>query len=210
MLALLGAGGFAREIFWHVRDTWPETGIVFVDDFSGRREIEIGGERVPVVADWDFSAHGPEDIHFTVAVGSPETKRVLVARALGAGLKPAPAVVHPRAVVQDACIGRGGVIAPGCVLTTNVRLGDYVLLGINVSIGHDAELRDFVSCNPGSIVSGNVTLEEGVYLGAGAFVREKLRVAAGVTIGAQACVVKDVVEEGSTVLGVPASVRTIS
>jgi sugar O-acyltransferase (sialic acid O-acetyltransferase NeuD family) len=207
VLALLGAGGFAREIYFHARDAWPDSEVIFVDDVSGVDALQLSGRRVPVVQDWDFSAYQDADLAFLVAVGDPAVKRSLVAKALKAGLTPAPTLVHPSAVVQDVRLGWGGLIAPGCALTTNITLGDYALLGINVSVGHDAEIGNFVTCNPGSIISGNVSLKDGVYLGAGAFVREKLRIAAGVTIGAQACVVKDVTEEGCTVVGVPARTR---
>ncbi len=204
-LIILGAGGFAREIVWHARDAYPGVTIALVDDLSGITEVAVGGQVLPVVGDWDFSRF-PDSCfaRFVVGVGDPQSKRVMVRKALDCGLRPADTIVHPKAVVQDVDLGVGGVIAPGCVLTANIHVGNYVLLGINVSIGHDAQVGDYVTCNPGAIVSGNTQLGPGSYVGAGAFLREKTRIAPGVTVGAQACVTKDITEAGITVAGVPA------
>lgn len=213
-LALLGAGGFAREMYWHVQETWPGTPIVFVDDVTDTLKVTVGGRDYPVVKDWNF--HGISGIpgvdrpltirHFAIAIGDPKAKRILAAKAIDAALEPAPTVIHPRALVQgnDCVIGRGGVIAPGCVITTNVTIGDYVLLNLNCTVGHDAVLASFVTCNPGCHVSGNVTLGEGVSLGTGTAVREKTAIAAGVVTGAQACVAKGIETENIVVAGVPA------
>lgn len=213
-LALLGAGGFAREMYWHVLDTWPYTPVVFVDDVTDTLTVSVGGRQFPVIKDWDFKhidgipgTKGPITIrHFSIAIGEPKAKRIMAAKAIEAGLEPAPTVIHPRALVQgnDCTIGRGGVIAPGCVITTNVTIGDYVLINLNCTVGHDAVLRNFVTCNPGCHVSGNVTLGEGVSLGTGTAVREKTAIAAGVITGAQSCVAKNIETENIVVAGVPA------
>lgn len=213
-LALLGAGGFAREMYWHVQETWPNTPVVFVDDVTDTASVTVGGRHFPVVKDWDFKhvagipgTSGPIRIrHFSIAIGEPKAKRIMAAKAIEAGLEPAPTVIHPRALVQgsDCAIGRGGVITPGCVITTNVTIGDYVLINLNCTVGHDAVLHNFVTCNPGCHVSGNVTLGEGVSLGTGTAVREKTAIAAGVITGAQSCVAKPIETENIVVAGVPA------
>lgn len=214
VIIILGAGGFAREAYWHIRETWPTAKILFVDDVTDTTELVMCGEKIPVVKDWRFEAFlssGPgrcEDssFGFVIGVGNPQAKRILVKKAIESGLKPFPTVIHPRALVQghDCRIGVGGIITPGCVVTTNVSIGDYVLINLNCTVGHDAALGDYVTCNPGCCISGNVTLGEGVVLGTGTVIREKISVAAGVVTGAQTCVVKNIDEPGITVAGVPA------
>jgi len=214
-LVVLGAGGFAREMYWHIQGAYPGARVVFVDDVpEGEKEIAIGGKVIPVVKDWDVdaisldgeSAGAARFQEFVLGVGDPQTKKHLVEKARASGLKPAPTVVHPLALIQDpGCrIGVGGVITPGCVLTTNVTLGDFVLLNLNTTIGHDAVLGDYVTVNPGCQISGNVTIGEGASLGTGTVTREKVTIAPGVITGAQACIVKDIDEPNVTVMGVPA------
>jgi sugar O-acyltransferase (sialic acid O-acetyltransferase NeuD family) len=213
-IAVLGAGGFAREMYWHIKGAYPHVRLVFIDDVTNTTEILMAGERVPVVKDWKFDAlywDGPDRPpatceHFVLGIGSPQAKREMVQKARAAGLTPAPTIVHPRAVIQgaDCRIGVGGVITPGCVITTHVTIGDFVLLNLNTTVGHDAVLGDYVTCNPGCAISGNVTLGEGVVLGTGTVIREKISIAPGVVTGAQACVVKDIDEPNITVVGTPA------
>ena len=212
-IAILGAGGCAREVYWYIRDTWPEAEVVFVDDLTEVTEIRMGEEMVPVVKDWRFEGIRSERTgrlccfsEFIVGVGLPSVKRILVKKALENNLRPASTVIHPRAVILDpgCVIGAGGVIAPGAVITANVRLGDYVLINYNATIGHDASIGDYASCNPGSNVSGDVTIGEGVCLGAGTVVREKIVIAPDVITGAQSCVINDIKTPGITVVGIPA------
>lgn len=213
-IVILGAGAFAREMYWHIKGAEPTARIVFVDDVTRSTEIVMGDYTAPIVKDWKFdavalvrdTASSQKFGEFLIGVGDPRIKMKLVEKALESGLEPAPTIVHPRALIQgtDCRIGKGGVITPGCVLTTNVALGDYVLLNLNTTVGHDAVIGDYATCNPGCNISGNVTIGEGAALGTGTVVRDGVRIAAGVVTGAQACVVKDVLEPGITVVGVPA------
>ncbi|MCH7958973.1 MAG: acetyltransferase [Candidatus Hydrogenedentes bacterium] len=209
--AILGAGGFAREAYWQIRTTAPDTPLVFVDDITDRKSIVMGTEKVPIVNNWNFSGLTIDDKELTITsfvagVGSPEIKRLLVSKALEAGLHPSATFVHPRAtiVAPDCKVGMGGIIMPGVVITTNVTIGDYVILYMNTTIGHDATIGDYVTCNPGAGISGNVVIGEGTMIGVGAVVRERVRIAPGCLAGAQACIVKDVMEPNTVIVGVPA------
>lgn len=210
-IAILGAGGFAREMYWHIRETIPWARLAFIDDVTDTSEVNMAGEIVPVVKNWRFDAVPTQGTvsafkEFVLGVGDPRVKKLLAEKALQSGLKPAPTIVHPRAHIQgrDCRIGVGGIIAPGCILTTNVTIGDFVLLNLSTTVGHDAVIGDYVTCNPGCQISGGVTIGEGASLGTGTVVRERTAIAAGVVTGAQACIVKDILEPNITVVGVPA------
>jgi len=213
-IVILGAGGFAREMYWHIKDSIPQARMVFANDVKETKEIAINGQIIPVIKNWDFDCVPVNGLdkpcekfkEFVIGVGSPKIKRILVQKALACGLVPAPAVIHPRALVQgDDCeIGMGSIISPGCVITTNVNIGNYVLLNLNCTVGHDAILGDYVTCNPGCCISGNVTLGKGVMLGTGTVIREKINIAPDVQTGAQSCVVKDIIDSNITVAGIPA------
>lgn len=205
---ILGAGGFAREVLWHLRDVmsggqraWPAPDdVIFVDDATQTRSVETRLGSFAVVKNWQFERPYP----FIVGVGSPKAKMILVDRALRAGLTPAPTVVHPRALVQDATLGVGGIITPGCVVTTEVRIGDYVILNLNATVGHGSIIEDYCTINPGCSLSGNTTLARGVMLGTGTVTIERSTIAQGVTVGAQAAVVRSLDEPDVVVVGVPA------
>lgn len=207
---ILGASGHAREVYWQAKiasnDSFQQ--YLFVDDLNSITSIEVGEKSWPVIQDWNFLEYqrSSAQIGFIVGVGNPKVKVQMVERALKAGLAPLPTIIHPSVVILDpACtIGQGGMISPNCVLTTNIKIADYVILNVGVSVGHDVQIDDFVTCAPQVAIAGNVHLKKGVSLGIGSIIREKLTIAPFVTIGAQACVLESINEPDSVLVGVPA------
>lgn len=210
---ILGAGGMAREVICHLKDLFHSMSsnaenffnIVLVDDFTDLTEVSIGDKKYEVIKNWDFKKFD-KIVGFLVGVGNPNLKKQMVEKAIAAGLSPAPTLVHPKALVQNGAntIGLGGVICPGVTITTNVFIGDYVLLNLNCTVGHDAVIENYVTANPGCHISGNTLIGEGSTLGTGTAVREKIKISNGVTTGAQSCVVKNIDKNNITVTGVPA------
>lgn len=212
MILILGAGGCAREAFFHMRDVYknkkmtvPE--IVFYDDISGIQSLQLEAKSYSVVSSFD----GVSKAKFIVATGDPATKQKLVSKALAAGLQPADTIIHPQAIIQDKTsvkVGKGGIISPNCVLTTNITMGDYVVVGVSVAIGHDTVIKNFTTLNPGAVISGNVLIKENVLIGAGAVVIEKTTIEKNITLGAQSCVTKNLMEESHIYLGIPAKIKS--
>lgn len=204
-IAILGAGGFARECYYHIFDRDPDRAgyidkVVFVDDRTDKTEIVLDGKVCTVIKDWKFD----RDYKFVVGIGSPKGKEIMVQKAFDAGLQPERAIISKHATILGNCdIGYGSVITAGCVLTTNIKIGNYVILNLNTTVGHDAIIDNYVTCNPGASISGGVTLGKGSFVGVGATILEGLTIGDGVVIGAQACVTKDLLKSG-TYIGIPA------
>jgi sugar O-acyltransferase (sialic acid O-acetyltransferase NeuD family) len=198
-IVILGAGGFAREVFFHL-DSF-NADFIFVDDFTNIEEIIIKNKSYKVVKNWNFDSF--QNAEFIIGVGNPEVKKIMVEKALKSGLKPMKTFVHPKALVQDADIGVGGIITAGCIITTNVKIGDYVVLNLNCTVGHDAVIDDYVTANPGCHISGNTVIGKYSSLGTGTAVREKICISENVITGAQSAVVKNLTESGIYV-GIPA------
>lgn len=198
-IVILGAGGFAREVYWHLQGEYND--FIFVDDITETQSIQFGHKSYSVVKDWNFVPYGISK--FIIGIGNPKAKKIMVEKALLAGLRPAPTFIHPRALVQDAGIGVGGIVTPGCVVTTNVKIGDYVILNLNSTVGHDSILENYVTVNPGCSISGNAVIGEGASLGTGSVIKEKTVVHANVTVGAQSAVVSDLTEP-LVYVGIPA------
>ncbi len=213
-IAILGAGGYAREVYLQVKRVHKTSKLVFVDDVTDREQVRVDGQYVPVVKDWKFdsvrwnlqSDETVEFDEFIIGVGDPRTKLAMVQKAVENNLDPIEPLIDSDAIIGDAdCeIGKSTIVSAGCKVTTNVKIGDYVILNGNITVGHDAVIGNFVSCNPGCAISGGVTLGQGVVLGAGTVVREGVTVADGVYAGAQSCIVKDIEEPGAVIVGVPA------
>ena len=78
-----------------------------------------------------------------------------------------------------------------------------MISNMNNTFGHDAIIGDFVTINPGSNISGYVTLGKEITIGAGVQIIPHKSVGNGVIIGAGAVVIKDL-PDNCTAVGAPA------
>lgn len=194
-LVVIGAGGFAREAF-----SWlpPEYQVEAFYSNLGPPQNSMFG--VPVIRDLD----GMSGSEFLVAIGEPQAKKKLWEMAISRGLFPCDPIIHPTATVgRDCRMGRGSILCPQSVVTTNVSIGVCFLLNLGATIGHDCEVADFVTVSPGANVSGGVVLGEASYIGTNSCIREKVFIGADSTVGMGSVVVKTV-SNGMTVVGNPA------
>lgn len=192
--AIIGAGGFGREVYWSLAPTERLGLVFFVDDlyWDGR-----DGTVLPM-SDFD-----PSEYEVVVAIGDPEQRRRVVG-SLPTGTR-FFTHVHESVSILDpnVVIGEGSIVCAGTVITCNVRIGRHAHLNLQSSVGHDVEIGDFFTTAPGARVSGNCRIGDLVYLGTNSAVRERTNVCDGVTVGMQAAVVRDILRPG-TYVGVPA------
>lgn len=184
--ALVGYGGHAREVM-------SQMGVkltCFVDD-----EYVVEGT-LPL------SKFNPKKYALMVAIANSKDRYDMIQR-LPKETK-YYTWVHPTALIMsdDVEIGEGSFIGAYSILTTNIKIGKHAILNRANHIGHDCVIGDFFSAMPGSIVSGNVKIDDCVYMGNNASIREKLRIHSFSTIGMNGAVVKHIDEIG-TYVGVP-------
>ncbi|WP_245122170.1 acetyltransferase [Hymenobacter volaticus] len=207
-LAIFGAGGFGREVLVLVHQinerqpTWQLTG--FYDDAPPSQGTLHGLPYLGTSADLN---EGTVPLHVVVAVGSSQSRAAVVAQLTSPHLVFAT-LIHPGvacAPYQNLQIGAGCIISQGCILTTDIILGQHVLLNLGCTIGHDAVLEDFCSLMPHANVGGAAHLESGVYLGTNATVINHVQVGARTIVGAGAVAVRNL-PANCTAVGVPAQV----
>jgi sugar O-acyltransferase (sialic acid O-acetyltransferase NeuD family) len=198
--AIIGAGGFAREVLSYLHEQISADNEVFfvVDDHYFVAEQIVCG--LPVMKRSDFTEQS-EDVRVLVAVADPKVRAEMLRRMpLG--------VIHHTLVSKyartyDCVIGAGGIVCPGTVVTCNVDIGKFCHLNLNTTVGHDCVIGDYFTTAPGVHISGNVKIGDRVYFGTNASVREKISICDDVTIGMGSVVVKDIVEPG-VYAGIPA------
>jgi sugar O-acyltransferase (sialic acid O-acetyltransferase NeuD family) len=204
-VAILGAGGGSKSIFWLVETVneiskdWSIVG--FIDDDRKRHGTLHCG--LPVLGGFEWFER--RRAHLVQGVGSPDLRRLFAARARERGLEflspVAPDVRYSRFVT----IGEGTVICSGSVLTSHIRVGSHCLINMHCTVGHDNEIGDYCTLAPGVHLSGASRLEEGVEIGAGAVILPGKRVGRNAIIGAGAVVTTDIPCD-SVAAGVPARV----
>lgn len=186
--ALVGYGGHAREVAAHISDYIT----YFVDD-------EYWSEDLIDVK--PLSKFDPNEYEIMITISNAKLRKKIVEK-LPKNTKYFN-YIHPSVIMLSKInIGHGVFIGANCVLTTNIRIGNHVILNRNVNIGHDSVIGDYFSSMTGSVVSGNVSIGECVYLGNNSTVKEKTAICDNVIIGMNGAVVKHIKQEG-TYCGVP-------
>lgn len=205
-LIIYGAGGFGRETAVMARQiseqmqSWKLIG--FCDDNIPRGTIVndlavVGGIK-------ELNAQR-QAVAVVVAVADP-----LLRKKIRDGITndrvTFPALVHPSAMIGDrdrVNIGEGAIISAGNILTTDIKVGAFVIVNLACTIGHDVVIDEFSSLMPGCSISGSVTIGKQAMIGSGARILPGLTVGEKGIVGAGAVVTRDVAP-GATVVGVPA------
>lgn len=190
-IAIIGAGGFAREVLWLLTDLGHAARVAaFYESDSIWSEREVTG--LPVLPLSRFDAARSEAV---VAVGSPRVRQQLVAD-LPAGTA-FPTLIHPSVHRSSRVeLGAGAIVCAGSILTCDIQVLEHVHLNLATTVGHDCVLHPFVTTAPAVNISGGCDIGERVYIGTNACLREGLAIAPDATIGMGAVVVSAIAEAG--------------
>lgn len=189
-LAIVGAGGFAREVKqWALMS--QATGLFpltfYVSDEYAKPPIR------------PLSQLDPDRSMAVVAIGDPNA-RAKVVQGLRHGQR-FTTVIHKTAINQSGT-NDGLIMCPFSVITTDCTIGRHVHLNLHSDIGHDCTIGDYVTLSPSARVSGKCTIGNRVYIGSNAVIREGVSICDDVTIGAGSVVLRNITEAG-TYVGVP-------
>ena len=206
-IVLVGAGGFGREVLWQLSELNNSTDqyniLGFVDDAPSYQGKVING--FPVLGNDQWLLEYSKDICVAICVGNPNGRKSIYNR-----LKENPRISFPSIVAKDVkyCsefvkLGQGCIICLSNVLTVNITIGDFVIVNLDCTIGHDAVLGDFVTLYPSVNVSGNVHIGECTEIGTGANIIQGKVIGENTIIGAGSVVVKDI-PSNCTAVGAPA------
>ena len=80
----------------------------------------------------------------------------------------------------------------GSIITSNCHIGQGVLINLNVTIGHDSIIHDFVEICPAVNISGNCEIGKSAFIGTGAILLPSIKIGEGAIVAAGSVVIKDV------------------
>ncbi len=205
-LAIFGAGGFGRETAVMLRQINQHTTawalIGFFDD-GLQTNAEVDGLKVLGNCK-DLNTHADE-LSVCIAVADPVLRLGLINRISNPKIK-FPTLVHPQANLGDAQrnkLGMGCILTAGAILTTGIEIGDFGIVNLATTIGHDARLGQCCTVMPGCSISGNVSIGEGCVLGTGSRIIQGITIGANCRIGAGSVVTKSFGSD-LKIVGVPA------
>ena len=203
-IAIVGSGGFAREILTMINDiNCQSKKYEFVGFVGFDKNQTMHG--YPVIGNDEEINKTAEPISLVIAVGEPNLKEKIRLKYTNP-LISFPTLVHPSVIVGDSesvIMGEGCLICAGCILTTDILLHDLITLNLQCTVGHDTVINSYASFMPSVNISGEVNVGKGVYVGTGAKIINQLEIGENTIVGAGAVVAKSL-PANCTAVGVPA------
>ena len=163
--------------------------VVFFDD--GYEKGELFND-LPNLGNAEDLNEWKTPISLAVSIGSPVIKKKVLDK-IHNPLVDYPTLIHPLAWVGDSEfveIGKGCIICAGTLITTNIKMEDFVILNLGCTVGHDTVIGDCAAFMPSVNISGEVNIVKGVYVGTGAKIINQLEIGDYTTVGAGAVVCK--------------------
>ena len=204
-LVIVGAGGFGREVEWLVKrinkinPTYEVIG--YADDEKAIGE-EIGYSKV--ICTTDELSTTEEDLNVTIAIGNAKVRKMLAEKLSTNTHLKFPNLIDPSVIYDDeeTMLGKGNIICANTIMTVNIKIGNFNIINLDCTIGHDDVLNNYITIYPSVNVSGNVIVNDCTEIGTGTQIIQGLKICSNTIIGASAAVVKSI-EESGTYVGVP-------
>ncbi|MBT3935336.1 MAG: acetyltransferase [Bacteroidetes bacterium] len=206
-IAIIGHGGFGREVLTiinainQIEPTWEMLG--FFDD---QKENELIDEFPYLGSVSDINLVKTE-VYLAVGIGISSVKKEIVSKITNPMITFAT-LIHPSVIFgnpKSIKVGKGTIIGANSIITTNVEIGNYVLLNLACTVGHDTIIRDYSSFMPTVNISGEVVVNAGVYVGTGVQIINQLQIGEDTVIGAGSVVTKNL-PANCTAVGIPANI----
>lgn len=202
-LVIIGASGFAREMFDLANTCYGNDPNFSIKGFlsDGPSNIEEMGYP-PVlsrVADYDVQ----DDDIFFCAIGKNSDRKKTVEIILAKGGKFIN-LIHPTAIISPSVkLGIGVGVKAFCVLAADVTIEDFTFLQSSVIMGHDVHIGRYCQINSFAFFAGYARVHDSSTINAGAKLIQNTIVEEEAVVGAGSVVLKKV-KKGTTVFGVPA------
>lgn len=199
-VVIIGASGHARVIADIVKLSGDEI-VGFLDDNIDIQGNVIFDDKVVLGTTKEKDVNKYKDDYFIIGIGSNKVRKLISEKY--PNLKWYTAI-HPNAVIgSNVEIGEGTVLMAGTVINIGTKIGKHCIVNTCSSLDHDNILEDFVHISPGSHLAGTVKVMEGTWICTGVTIINNISIGKNNIIGAGATVIKDILEEDSTFVGVP-------
>jgi sugar O-acyltransferase (sialic acid O-acetyltransferase NeuD family) len=143
---------------------------------------------LPLVAFEEIEKYySPDDYHMLIAIGYVRNNKLRADKyemAIRKGYS-LYTFVHSRAMVfNNTMIGKNCYIGANVVIHPEVVIGDDVIIRENCFIGHHTHIKDHCFVSAGTVIAGEVTVNQFCFLGANSTIKDNLTIAQQCVIGA--------------------------
>ncbi|MCF8061770.1 MAG: acetyltransferase [Deltaproteobacteria bacterium] len=200
-----GAGALGRVIYDFIYEKYNV--VACVDDKPPKDHLFL--DNIPVKNIDEISDYELSNARFVLSVLKPNDRISIVKRIMSRTGSFITYIDQTSFVSPFSSIGNGSIILPYSFIINKAKLGNYVHIHFNTTIGHDVVVENYCSFAPQCVIGGYARIGKGVTLGMGAKVLPQITIGDFATIGAGAVVTADV-PSGATVVGNPAQVVKIN
>jgi sugar O-acyltransferase (sialic acid O-acetyltransferase NeuD family) len=204
-IAIIGAGGFGREVKVLIDDINKANPIFDVIGFfdDGIEKGTLVNE-LPLLGTIASINKIDYNLQLVLGVAAPAIKEKVIQNIQNNHID-FPTLIHPSVIISNdkVSLGRGTIICAGNIITCNITVKDFVTLNLSCTVGHDTVIESFCSFMPSVNISGEVVIEKNVYVGTGAKIINQLSIGENTVVGAGA-VVSKTLPANCTAVGIPA------
>jgi len=205
-IAIIGTGGFGREVKMlidQINHNKKQYEIIGFYDDNVESGIIING--FEVLGFINELVQIDYNLEVVISIADPMTKKKIYETLNNNSFLSFPSLIHPNVLIgtDKVNIGYGCIICASNIITVHVTIGNFVILNLGCTVGHDTNIGDYSSFMPSVNISGEVFIGNSVYVGSGAKIINLVTIGNSTIVGAGAVVSKSLPEK-CTAVGIPA------
>ena len=160
-IAIFGVGGFGREVLTLIRDiNRKEPTYCFIGFFDDGHQTGEMINGFPVLGKTEDLNQWESELAIAISIGNPSVKKRVVNKITNPKVS-YPTLIHPSTLIgapEYLNVGKGCIICAGNMITTNIEIGDFVVLNLGCTVGHDTVIKDYAAFMPSCNISGEVRI----------------------------------------------------
>ena len=206
MKYIIGCGGLAKEVLFLLEEVEGSLNDFkgFIDYKPNKNKIFCRGNFFDIIDESYFlqNMNKKDEIELFLGIGDPKKIKNIQSKFNDFLF---PNLIH-KSIIGDfksINLGKGNIIAPGCIFTVDISIGSFNIFNLNTTVGHDVIIQDGNIFNPGCNVSGNVNIESNNLFGTNSTILQGISIGSNNTLGASSLANKNI-QNNSIMVGVPA------
>lgn len=208
-IAIYGAGGLGREVACLIKlinDSLMEPEWDFIGFFDDTKNIGdnifnyglcLGG--IYQLNQWN------EKLSIVIAIGNSNSISSIYKQITNPNID-FPNIFAPSVIFLDresTQLGKGNIICSNCLVSCNVKLGDFNIFNGYVPIGHDVTIGSYNVIMPSVNLSGSISIGNNNFFGVQSVVLQKIKIGNNVRVGANSVIIRNT-KDGCLYMGNPA------
>jgi hypothetical protein len=164
-LVIVGAGGLGKEIACLVEGIAEFEVAGFCDDGIPTGQLVL--DKYPVLGTTLDLMNNENEHPVVIAFGNPKTRKKVWELLASNEKLSFPVLIHPQALLMNKeriTLGRGVVVFPFSILTTDIVLGDNCLVHTRASVHHDVNVGAHSVIMPGARLVMSEQFDEATFV----------------------------------------------